>query len=129
MERLNGKSVPLSQYFDANERRATAAFMFARGVAQLLSQKGIFCGTPQSPAQIALGCRPVARLKGRLDMRFLFEIIVGVGLTLGTAYVFDATRGGRRDLMAPRSGQWSIGTSSRPNSRLCRLQSIMDGTV
>lgn len=25
-------------------------------------------------------------------MRFLFGIIVGVGLTLGTAYVFDATR-------------------------------------
>ena len=27
-------------------------------------------------------------------MRFLFGIIVGVGLTLGTAYVFDATREG-----------------------------------
>ncbi len=27
-------------------------------------------------------------------MRFLFGIIVGVALTLGTAYVFDATRRG-----------------------------------
>jgi hypothetical protein len=92
-KRLKFGSVPAHQYFNAMMDKleilelaladacsASAQKLMSQYKDGPLSRRRSF----QRPAQRAEGC----------SMRFLFGIIVGILLTVGSAYLFDNSRGG-----------------------------------
>jgi hypothetical protein len=90
-KRPKGRSVPARKYFDALAVKLDVlGLTFADAClarAQKLELKGrTFLRAPAIR-------RPVQREGGR-SMRFLFGIIVGILLTVGSAYLFDAARRG-----------------------------------
>jgi hypothetical protein len=89
-QRLKGRSVPARKYFGARAAKlAILGLTFADAclarAQKLESMRRIALRTPAIR-------RPVHVEEG--PMRFLFGIVVGILLTVGSAYLFDVTRKG-----------------------------------
>ena len=62
-------------------------------------------------------------------MRFLLGIVVGIGLTIGGAYIYDSDRSARRfGLGTAINARWSIGTSSNRTGTRAPRACVGNGT-